>query len=90
MQIKKLQKLNINKVDGVLYDLGVSSFQFDIKERGFSYNMEGDLDMRMNTNDKLTAKDVVNQYTKEELIRIFRDYGEENFARQGLFERVGD
>ena len=75
-----LSNLDIKGVDGILLDLGVSSYQLDTPERGFSYRYDAPLDMRMNTNDKLTAKDVVNQYTKEELIRIFRDYGEEKWA----------
>lgn len=75
-----LSRLGIKGVDGILLDLGVSSYQLDTPERGFSYRYDAPLDMRMNTNDKLTAKDVVNQYTKEELIRIFRDYGEEKWA----------
>lgn len=75
-----LFNLGIKGVDGILLDLGVSSYQLDTPERGFSYRYDAPLDMRMNTNDKLTAKDVVNQYTKEELIRIFRDYGEEKWA----------
>lgn len=75
-----LKKLNLSGVDGILLDLGVSSYQLDTPERGFSYRYDAPLDMRMNTNDELTAKDVVNQYTKEDLIRIFRDYGEEKWA----------
>lgn len=75
-----LSNLNITGVDGILLDLGVSSYQLDTPERGFSYRYDAPLDMRMNTNDKLTAEYVVNQYTKEDLIRIFRDYGEEKWA----------
>lgn len=75
-----LTTLNILKVDGILLDLGVSSYQLDNPDRGFSYRYDAPLDMRMCTEDKLTAKIVVNEYTKEELIRIFRDYGEEKWA----------
>ena len=75
-----LRNLEIDKVDGILLDLGVSSYQLDNPDRGFSYRYDAPLDMRMSTNDTLTAKDVVNQYTKDELIRIFRDYGEEKWA----------
>ncbi len=75
-----LSNLNITGVDGILLDLGVSSYQLDTPERGFSYRFDAPLDMRMNTNDELTAEYVVNQYTKEDLIRIFRDYGEEKWA----------
>ena len=75
-----LSNLGVEKVDGILLDLGVSSYQLDNPERGFSYRYDAPLDMRMCTNDKLTAKDIVNEYTKEELIRIFRDYGEEKWS----------
>lgn len=75
-----LRKLEIDKVDGILLDLGVSSYQLDNPDRGFSYRYDAPLDMRMCTEDKLTAETVVNQYTKEDLIRIFRDYGEEKWA----------
>lgn len=75
-----LSTLGIPKVDGILLDLGVSSYQLDNPDRGFSYRYDAPLDMRMNTRDKLTASMVVNEYTKEELIRIFRDYGEEKWA----------
>ena len=75
-----LSGAGIDKVDGILLDLGVSSYQLDNPERGFSYRYDAPLDMRMSTNDKLTAKDVVNEYTKEDLIKIFRDYGEEKWA----------
>ena len=76
----ELLKLGVEKVDGVLYDLGVSSFQFDIKERGFSYHMEGDLDMRMDTNQYLKAYDIVNFYSLDELRNIFFKYGEEKYS----------
>ena len=76
--------MNMNKyvdqVDGILLDLGVSSPQFDRSERGFSYRFDGPLDMRMNQDDSLTAYEVVNNYSVEDLIRVFRDYGEEQFA----------
>lgn len=75
-----LRSLEVQKVDGILLDLGVSSYQLDNPDRGFSYRYDAPLDMRMCTNDKLTAKEVVNEYTKEDLIRIFRDYGEEKWA----------
>lgn len=75
-----LRSLGVAGVDGILLDLGVSSYQLDTPERGFSYRFDAPLDMRMNTNDRLTAEEVVNQYTKDELIRIFRDYGEEKWA----------
>lgn len=75
-----LTRLEIDKVDGILLDLGVSSYQLDNPDRGFSYRYDAPLDMRMCTNDKITAEDVVNRYTKDDLIRIFRDYGEEKWA----------
>lgn len=75
-----LSNLQIPKVDGILLDLGVSSYQLDNPERGFSYRFDSPLDMRMSTNDKVTAEQVVNQYTKEKLTKIFREYGEENWA----------
>ncbi|MCM1514785.1 MAG: 16S rRNA (cytosine(1402)-N(4))-methyltransferase RsmH [Anaeroplasma bactoclasticum] len=70
----------IDKVDGILYDLGVSSFQLDIPERGFSYRFDGPLDMRMDQYASLDAYMVVNSYTEKELTRILYDYGEEKFA----------
>ena len=75
-----LDDLGIEKVDGVIADLGVSSYQLDTAERGFSYNNDGQLDMRMNKSDALTAYDVVNTYSKERLKQIIYDYGEERFA----------
>ncbi len=77
-----LSSLGIGKIDGALFDLGVSSHQIDTKERGFSYSRDGDapLDMRMSREDKLTAYDVVNGYGKDELCRIISEYGEERFA----------
>ncbi len=75
-----LEGLNIEKVDGVLADLGVSSHQIDTAERGFSYMQEGPLDMRMNRQQELSAEVVVNTYSQENLARIFREYGEERYA----------
>ncbi len=70
------------KVDGILYDLGVSSFQFDTPERGFSYNFDSKLDMRMDTSKSLSAYNIVNEYSFEQLRRIFTIYGEEKFSTQ--------
>lgn len=75
-----LNNLGITKVDGVLIDLGVSSYQIDTAERGFSYRFDGPLDMRMDTTKSFSAYDVVNTYSKEELYRILKMYGEEDFA----------
>lgn len=77
-----LTKLSINKVDGVLLDIGVSSYQLDNKDRGFSYNKDSKLDMRMNQYQKLTAWDVVNTYKLEELTKIIWEYGEETWAER--------
>lgn len=74
-----LDELQIDKVDGIMLDLGVSSRQLDTAERGFSYHFDSRLDMRMSQHG-LSAYDVVNTYSKEDLIRILRDYGEEKFA----------
>lgn len=76
-----LSSLGIKKVDGILLDLGVSSYQLDEKERGFSYLGENDLDMRMDQSQELTAKIVVNTYPEEKLVQILFDYGEERFAK---------
>ena len=75
-----LNILVINKVDGILLDLGVSSYQIDNGERGFSYMHNGKLDMRMDNTTGITACDIINEYSLEELIRIFKEYGEEKFA----------
>lgn len=74
---KELDKRNIKQVDGILIDLGVSSPQFDDKDRGFSYNLDAPLDMRMDLNNKLTAKYIVNNYPLNKLIEIFKRYGED-------------
>ncbi|MBB6673228.1 16S rRNA (cytosine(1402)-N(4))-methyltransferase RsmH [Cohnella nanjingensis] len=70
------------QVDGVLFDLGVSSPQLDEADRGFSYNHDAELDMRMDQSQRLSAKEIVNEWDEQELARIFRDYGEEKFARK--------
>lgn len=77
-----LNVLGINKVDGILLDLGVSSYQIDNGERGFSYMHNGKLDMRMDNTTGITACDIINEYSLEELIRIFKEYGEEKFANK--------
>jgi 16S rRNA (cytosine1402-N4)-methyltransferase len=77
---EELNKQGIEKVDGVLFDLGVSSPQLDEEERGFSYHNDAKLDMRMDRDQKLTAYDVVNNYSKEDLARIFYKYGEDKFS----------
>lgn len=77
-----LKYYQVDKVDGILADLGVSSHDFDVAERGFSFRYDGDLDMRMNRDSALTAAMVVNTYTEEQLRKIFREYGEiDNAAR---------
>lgn len=75
-----LRDLGIENIDGALLDLGVSSFQLDNPERGFSYMHDAPLDMRMNASDKFTAEDVVNDYSEKDLVRIIKDYGEEKWA----------
>ena len=77
---EELAKQNITKVDGFLFDLGVSSPQLDEKERGFSYHEDALLDMRMDRDNPLSASIVVNTYTKEQLAHIFKVYGEDKFA----------
>lgn len=76
-----LKDLEIDKVDGILLDLGVSSYQLDTPERGFSYKENAPLDMRMDNRNSLTAKDIVNNYSEQELYRMIRDYGEDKFAK---------
>ena len=77
----ELHKRGIKKVDGILFDLGVSSVQLDEAERGFSYHKDSKLDMRMNQNQKLSAYEVVNEYSLEDLTRIFYEYGEEKYSK---------
>ena len=79
---KELEKRGISKVDGIIFDLGISSAQIDEKERGFSFQRDGVLDMRMNKDNKLSAKEVVNDYPLHNLIDIFFRYGEEKFSKQ--------
>lgn len=76
-----LSTLSIPKVDGILLDLGVSSYQFDEADRGFSYRFDAPLDMRMDRRQDFTAKDLINNYSEQELYCIIRDYGEDKFAR---------
>ena len=78
---EELNKLGVNHIDGILYDLGVSSFQLDIPERGFSYNYDAYLDMRMDQTKDLDAKYIVNNYKEEDIANILFRYGEERFAR---------
>lgn len=77
----QLQKIGIDKVDGITVDLGVSSYQLDTAERGFSYRADALLDMRMDQRQKMTARDIVNDYSESELYRVIRDYGEDRFAK---------
>ena len=78
---EKLLENNIDKVDGIIYDLGVSSPQIDEDYRGFSFMKDATLDMRMDINNSLTAKEVVNKYSYEKLVEIFYKYGEEDFSK---------
>ena len=77
-----LKQLSVEGIDGILLDLGVSSYQLDEKNRGFSYLGDNELDMRMDKNQELTAKKVVNEYSEEELANIIYEYGEERFAKK--------
>ncbi len=79
---KVLDDLNVEKVDGVIFDLGISSHQIDTAERGFSYMHDAPLDMRMNQEKNFSAYNVVNDYSGEQLIKIFREYGEERFSKK--------
>ena len=77
-----IDSLEIGNVDGILMDLGVSSYQLDERERGFSYMKDAPLDMRMNRDNEFSAYDVVNTYSEEELYKVIKDYGEEKFAKR--------
>lgn len=76
-----LADTGVDKVDGIVLDLGVSSYQLDTEERGFSYRYDAPLDMRMDRRQTMTARDIVNGYSENELYRIIRDYGEDKFAK---------
>lgn len=78
---QELHEAGVDKVDGIVLDLGVSSYQLDTKERGFSYMEDAALDMRMDTDQALTAKDIVNSYSEEKLFTILKVFGEERYAR---------
>ena len=77
----RLREIGVDKVDGIVLDLGVSSYQLDTAERGFSYRADAPLDMRMDQRQKMTARDIVNGYSEAELYRVIRDYGEDRFAK---------
>ncbi len=79
--LNELDRLSIDSVDGILLDLGVSSYQLDTASRGFSYMEDAPLDMRMDDRMERTAGDIVNTYSENELFRVIRDYGEDNFAK---------
>ncbi len=87
--VQELKKLGIEKADGILLDLGVSSYQLDHAERGFTYQKDAPLDMRMDQSSVQTARDLVNEYSEKELFRVIRDYGEEKFARN-IARRIVD
>ncbi|MBI5022404.1 MAG: 16S rRNA (cytosine(1402)-N(4))-methyltransferase RsmH [Ignavibacteriales bacterium] len=76
----EIRQVGFEKINGIIFDLGISSHQIDDRMRGFSYQSDGPLDMRMNTKQKISASDVVNSYSRERLIKIFREYGEERFS----------
>lgn len=78
---KVLEDLGISKIDGALMDIGVSSYQIDNKDRGFSYMNDGPLDMRMDRENELTAAKVLNEYPTDQLVRIFSSYGEERYSK---------
>lgn len=78
---EELNKIGVFEVDGIIYDLGVSSFQFDIPERGFSYRFDAPLDMRMDQKQKFDAYHIINNYSYEDLVKIFFEFGEEKYAK---------
>ncbi|KLU70197.1 MAG: hypothetical protein RHS_3974 [Robinsoniella sp. RHS] len=78
---KELANIQITSVDGIILDLGVSSYQLDTADRGFTYREDAPLDMRMDRRQSMTAKDIVNEYSEHDLYRIIRDYGEDKFAK---------
>lgn len=77
----RLQEIGVDKVDGIILDLGVSSYQLDTADRGFSYRVDAPLDMRMDQRQSMTARDIVNDYSESDLYRVIRDYGEDKFAK---------
>ena len=85
----QLQKRGIDSVDGIVVDLGVSSYQLDTADRGFSYRVDAPLDMRMDQRQEMTARDIVNDYSEADLYRVIRDYGEERFAKNIAKHIVG-
>ena len=78
---KELDNIHVTSVDGIVLDLGVSSYQLDTADRGFTYKVDAPLDMRMDQRQTMTAKDIVNNYSEMDLYRIIRDYGEDKFAK---------